>query len=105
MIRLSRAGRERAIVDAVRALELRGKHKMFTRGEICRRMGIKSTSRIRDMLRDMAKDGKLISASTALDGYADEVEIFGVARYEQTPLPQDHIIVINGVSHNLWWAK
>ena len=98
MIRLRRAGREQAIVDAIRALNAIGKYQMHTRGEICRRMGIKSTSRIRDMLRDMADCGRLVSATTALDGYAHEVEIFGIPQYKQTPLPDDHIIVINGVS-------
>lgn len=98
MIRLSRAGREQAIVNAIRALDAKGKHKMHTRGEICRRMGIKSTSRIRDMLRDMASYGRLVSATTALDGYAFEVEIFGVPIMKQSPLPEDHVIVINGLS-------
>ena len=98
MIRLSRAGREHAIVDAVRRLDAKGNYKMHTKGEICRMMGIKSTSRIRDMLRDMADCGRLVSATTALDGYAHEVEIFGIPQYKQTPLPDDHIIVINGVS-------
>jgi len=98
MIRLSRAGREQAIINAVRRLNARGKNKMHTRGELCRVMGVKSTSRIRDILRDMTISGRLISATTALDGYAHEVEIFGIARYEQTPLPENHLIVINGVS-------
>jgi len=98
MIRLRRAGRESAIVDAIRRLDARGGYKMHTKGEICRVMGIKSTSRIRDMLRDMADCGRLVSATTALDGYAHEVEIFGIAHYEQTPLPDNHIIVINGLS-------
>jgi len=98
MIRLRRAGREYAIVEAIRKLDSKGHYKMHTKGEICRVMGIKSTSRIRDILRDMANTGRLVSATTALDGYADEVEIFGIAQYEQTPLPDNHVIVINGVS-------
>jgi len=98
MIRLRRAGREQAIVDAIRRLESEGKYKMFTKGEICRKMGIKSTSRIRDMLRDMASYGRLIYATTAMDGYGHELEIFGLPKYEQVPLPVDHEIVINGVT-------
>jgi len=99
MMRLRRAGREYAIVVAIQRLQARGNYKMFTKGEICRAMGIKSTSRIRDILRDMADTGRLVSASTALDGYAHEVEIFGIAQYEQSPLPDDHVIVINGDSY------
>lgn len=102
MIRLRRAGREHAIIQAIRKLESKGRYKMFTKGEICRVMGITSQSKIRDILRDMARTGRLVSATTALDGYAHEVEIFGIARYEQTPLPEDHVIVINGVSSMLY---
>lgn len=101
MVRLSRVGREKAIISAVRALNARGKHQMHTRGEICKRMGITSQSKIRDMLRDLVERGLLIGATTALDGYAHEVEIFGIAKYEQTPLPDDHVITINGVSMNM----
>lgn len=98
MIRLSRAGREAAIRAAIMQLEATSLHKAFTKGEICKRMGIKSTSRIRDMLRDMTDRGWLVSGTTALDGYAHEVEVFGIARTVQTPLPDNHVIVINGVS-------
>jgi len=98
MIRLRRAGREQAIVNAIRALNAKGNYQMHTRGEICKKMGITSQSKIRDILRDMASSGRLVSATTALDGYAHEVEIFGIPHYEQTPLPEDHVISINGVS-------
>lgn len=98
MQRLSRAGRKDAIMDAIRRLERSGKKVEFTKGEICRKMGIKSTSKIRDILREMVDAGRLVSGTTAIDGYADEVEVFGIARYCQTPLPEDHIITINGVS-------
>lgn len=98
MIRLRRAGREHAIVEAIRALDARGHYRMHTRGEICRKMGIKSTSRIRDILREMSSSGRLVGASTTLDGYSHEVEIYGIPVYKQTPLPEDHEIIINGVS-------
>jgi len=61
-------------------------------------MGIKSTSRIRDILKDMEANGQLVGATTALDGYAAEVNIYGLPVYVQTALPMDHEIVINGVS-------
>lgn len=102
MIRLRRAGREHAIKEAIRKLETKGNYKMFTKGEICRSMGIKSTSRIRDMLEAMVKCGEIIGATTALDGYAHEVAIYGLIRYEQTALPADHEIVINGVSCRMY---
>lgn len=98
MIRLRRVGREHAIVDAIRRLESEGNYKMFTKGEICRKMGIKSTSRIRDMLDEMVSNSQLVGASSALDGYNHEIAIYGLVRYEQTPLPPDHEITINGVS-------
>jgi len=98
VIRLSRAGRENAIIDAIRALDARGHYRMHTRGEICRKMGIKSTSRIRDVLREMEANGRIIGATTALDGYADEIAIYGLPVYVQVPLPTDHEIIINGQS-------
>lgn len=98
MIRLRRAGREHAIKEAIRKLETKGQYKMFTKGEICKAMAIKSTSRIRIMLDEMVECGQLVGATTALDGYNHEVAIYGLVRYEQTALPADHEIVINGVS-------
>lgn len=97
MQRLSRAGRKTAIVNAIVSLNARGKHKMHTRGEICRKMGIRSTSKIRDLLHELVVEGRLVDATTALDSYADEIAIYGIAVYRQTPLP-DHEITINGVS-------
>jgi len=98
MQRLSRAGREHAIIDAIRMLDARGNYRMHTRGEICRKMGIKSTSRIRDILNEMAENGQLVGATTALDGYAHELNIYGIPVYAQSPLPVDHEIIINGIS-------
>jgi len=99
MIRLRRAGREYAIKEAIRKLEKEGKYKMFTKGEICRKMGIKSTSRIRDLLMAMASSGELVGADTALDGYKHEIAVYGLPVYEQMPLPESHVIVINGKAY------
>lgn len=104
MIRLSRAGREAAIVQAVLQLEKAGRFRCFTKGEICRRMGIKSTSRIRDMLRQLVKDGRLVSGMYSSGNWSHEVEVFGYPHYEQIPLP-DHSININGKSCELIHAK
>lgn len=98
MQRLRRVGREHAIKDAIAVLNSRGTYKMHTKGEICKKMGIKSTSRIRDILEEMVVSGELVGATTALDGYNHEVAIYGIPVYVQTSLPQDHEIVINGVS-------
>jgi hypothetical protein len=95
VIRLRRAGREHAIIEAIRTLDTRGNYRMHTRGEICRKMGIKSTSRIRDILNQMEANGQLVGATTALDGYAHEIAIYGIPVYYQCHLP-DHEIVING---------
>jgi len=101
MIRLRRAGREHAILDAIRALDARGHYRMHTRGEICRKMGIKSTSRIRDILKDMEATGQLVGATTALDGYAAEVNVYGIPVYRQTSFLEPHSIAINGVIYML----
>jgi len=105
MIRLRRVGRERAIKEAIRMLDGIGKYKMHTKGEICKKMGIKSTSRIRDILNEMVISGELVGASTALDGFAHEITVYGLPFYIQMPLPEDHDIVICGVKMNtseLW---
>jgi len=98
VIRLSRAGRESAIAYAIMALNLRGNYKMHTKGEICKKMGIKSTSRIRDILDDMVGTGQLVGATTSIDGFNHEIAIYGIPVYEQKSLPVDHEIIINGVS-------
>lgn len=98
MIRLRRAGRENAIIEAVRALDAGGNYRMHTRGEICRKMGIKSTSRIRNILNEMEAVGRLVGATTLVDGYTDEIAVYGLPVYYQTSLPADHEIVINGMS-------
>jgi len=61
-------------------------------------MGIKSTTRIRDILNAMAKNGQLVGATSALDGYAHEIAFYGIPVYTQTPLHVDHEIIINGIS-------
>jgi hypothetical protein len=95
MIRMSRAGREQAIVDAISRLQAEGNFKMFYKGEICKKMGIKSTSKIRIILDRMVDEHRLIGASTSIDGYADELKIYGLAAYAQPEL-LPHEIVING---------
>jgi len=98
MQRLRRAGREHAIKEAIRMLDSLGKYKMHTKGEICKKMGIRSTSRLRDILDEMVYSGELIGATSALDGFNHEIAIYGIAVYEQKPLPVDHEIIVNGVS-------
>lgn len=96
MIRLSRAGRERAIVVAIRQLKSKGRYASFTQGEICKKMGITSQSKIRDILRDMCKRGLLECGTSAIDGYADEIAIYSLAASQQMELP-NHVININGI--------
>jgi len=98
MQRLRRAGREHAIKEAIHRLDNRGHYRMHTRGEICRAMGIKSTSRIRDILNQMVESGEIVGATTALAGFTHEIAIYGIPRYVQMTIPQDHEITINGVS-------
>jgi len=102
VIRLSRAGRERAIIDAIRKLETGKRDTCFTKGEICKAMGIKSTSRIRDILRDMSERGVLVCVSLEVNGYHHTQQLFGVVYMQQTPLPTDHEIIINGVSCRMY---
>lgn len=100
MIRLSRAGREAAIIDAIRKLESEGRDTLFTKGEICKAMGIKSTSRIRNILTGMSEIGVLVCVSMRVNGYNHDQLLFGVV-YQQRKLPEENrTIKINGNSYN-----
>ena len=98
MIRMSRVGRQHACINAIRKLNSQGGGNAYMKGQICKAMGIKSASRIRDMLRYLVDCELLVSGTTHIDGYAHEVEVFGIPQYKQTPLPDNHVITINGVS-------
>jgi len=98
MQRLNRVGRERAILDAIKRLEAKGRDTIFTRGEICRLMGIKSTSRVRDILNEMSERGILVTAKLPLRGFNSEVAMYGAVYMKQISLPEDHDIVINGMT-------
>lgn len=87
MIRLNRAGRKQAIVNAIRMMNSQRKNVAYTKGEICRKMGITSQSKIRDVLNEMVREGILMSGKSAIDGYADELVIYQIAKYEQRLLP------------------
>jgi hypothetical protein len=96
MIRLSRAEREQAILDALKRLKSKGEHTAFTKGEICKSMGITSQSKIRDILRDMARRGMIDSGLWRSDVYGHDVEIFSLRATKQIEL-SSHLININGV--------
>lgn len=99
VIRLSRAGRKKAIVEAIRQLDATKKLGGYTRGEICRKMGITSQSKIRDILHEMVRERMLMSGTSAIDGYQDELEIFILAPKHQTSMFDDPI-VINGKAYS-----
>lgn len=97
MQRLRRVGREHVIKETIKRLNGCTDYKMHTKGEICRKMGIKATSRIRDILNQMADGGELVRATTFVDGFASEIAIYGLPVYVQLPLPEHPPIKINGV--------
>lgn len=95
MQRMSRAGRKQSVISAITMLK-RGKvYSVFTKGEICKKMGLKSNTHMRDLLHEMVKDGWLISCMGSLPNYAHDIEMFGIAVYRQAELP-NHSIKING---------
>ncbi len=96
MIRMSREGREQAIKEAIRRLETEGNFKMFMRGEICKKMGITSQSKIRDILNNMVDTHQLVGAPCAIDGYQHEIMVYGLAAYEQPEL-EFHTVLLNGI--------
>lgn len=96
MQRLSRAGREREVLNAIKRLESRGRFMSFTQGEICRAMGMRSTSRMRDMLLDMSDRGLLACGTTAIDGYRHEIRIFSIRQGQLEQEPLSYGTYING---------
>jgi len=86
-MRLSRAGRKMAIVDAIKRLNSERGLSGYTQGEICRKMGVTSQSKIRYILEEMTSEGLLFAGTTALDGYQHEIAYYNVAHHIQLPLP------------------
>lgn len=101
MIRLSRAGRKKAIKEAIRTLQSKTKMGMFTKGEICKQMGIKSTSKIRDILQDMCANDELVKSFWFTPSCNHEVAVYGLPIWVQMPLPEDRVIYIDGVKFNM----
>lgn len=100
MIRLSRAGREDAITEAIQRLEDTTRYMMFTKGEICKKMGIRSSSKIRDILMGMVAVGQLVLIDVNMPGYTSKIKCYGIAYKPERLIPAPHIITING--KNYW---
>jgi len=101
MKRVDRAGRKRAIIGAILKLNFFTKKRAHTKGEICRKMGVTSQSKIRYILDEMVKDGTLVAGTCAIASYAHELTVYSIAEYEQIPLPEKNysIVKINGVDY------
>jgi hypothetical protein len=96
MIRLSRAGRKQAVISALKILHAKKKLGGYTRGEICKQMGITSQSKIRDLLHEMVAEHRIVMGTSAIDSYAHEIEIFALIPVEQKRMFHD-AIKVNGV--------
>jgi len=97
MERMNRAGRKIAVEVAIRKLVKRGKHDVFTKGEIARAMGLRSSTYLRDLLDEMCLEYRLVCVKYEVSSSRDLVMCYGVVNWQQRPLPERYI-TINGKS-------
>lgn len=93
-MRMNRAGRQAYIVGRMKEVGQRKQKKNFTRGEIAKLVGLKSTTYLRRILDEMVTRGLLSKGSTPHDKYDHEIDYYSLVVYEQMSLP-DHEIIIN----------
>jgi hypothetical protein len=93
---MNRAGRKQAVISALTILQSKKKYSGFTRGEICKQMGITSQSKIRDLLHEMVGEHRIKMGTSAIDSYCHEIEIFALIPVQQKQMFHD-AIKINGV--------
>jgi hypothetical protein len=98
MQRMNRAGRQHRIYMAIIAYDKKHKGGAITTAQVAKKVGLKSSTYLKNILRHMAEIGllKAVQIQPFYDcGYF--VDAWQLARYEQTKLP-DHEIIINGKS-------
>jgi SOS-response transcriptional repressor LexA len=98
MKRLGRAGRKRVILEVLADAKKKRPRSGFSSGEIARRMGIRSSTYLRDLLHELEDDGRVERLSSKpRNGVGDEFPLWRIAVLEQTSLPE-RFIIINGMS-------
>lgn len=102
MNRMSRVGRQRTALMVVMFHDKKNNGGCLTTGQIAKKMGIKSSTYLKNILRHMAEIGliKLVQIEPRYQcGYF--VDAWQYCRYEQASLP-NHTIVINGQSMRMY---
>jgi len=95
MSRVNRAGRVHQIHMVLQAVEKRNPRGSVTTGFIAKKLGIRSSTYLRNLLFHMVEIGLVQEMSTApSNGRGDRFRAWRIASYEQKPLPT-HEIVIN----------
>ena len=97
-MRQSRAGRQHTMFMIIMRHESKYPTGSLTTAQIARKMGLKSSTYLKNILRHMVEIG-LINAVKIQPFYdcGYTVDAWQFCRYEQTPLP-DHQIIVNGKS-------
>jgi arginyl-tRNA synthetase len=93
---MSRAERKKQIMRILDSWDKSHKGHTMNMGMIARRMGIKSSTHLRNIIQELIDDGWVVPMSTAPNKYGQTFRSYKIARYNQMPLP-DHTIKIGGV--------
>lgn len=98
VIRVNRAGRIKQIYSIMLSWDKKKRGATMNTGMIARRLGIRSSTHLVNILKDMEKNGLIRALSTAPHSrYGYSFRVWQIAHYEQLKLP-DHEITINGKS-------
>ena len=96
MSRVSRAGRVHQIHMVLLAVEKRNPRGSVTTGFVAQKLGIRSSTYLRNLLFHMVEIGLVQEMSIApSNGRGDRFRAWRVAAYKQVPLLPTHEIVIN----------
>jgi DNA-binding Lrp family transcriptional regulator len=97
-MRLNRAGRKRQIERIMKGWDSKRKGATMNTGMIAKKLGIRSSTHLVNILKEMEKEKTIRSLSTAPNPrYGYSFRVWQYVRWEQSKLP-DHEIIINGIS-------
>lgn len=98
MIRVSRAGRKNMMLKVLKAHNAKWKNGAMTTAQVAHAVGLKSSTNVVKMLREMADDELIIEVLIEPYFYCGyTVRAWQLATWEQISLP-DRTITINGIT-------
>lgn len=99
MLKISRAGRKAMLVKALRRQYYQKKSRWMTVGEVAHRIGMKSSTNIKEMLWELVNEVDEIMYSQD-----DDATRFGYCPKTQSPLPERFITINGKTARMAEWA-